>query len=460
MITLLYENKELPLYEQIYLAIKKEIQGGTLREKQKLPSKRNLAKELGVSVNTVDFAYSQLSSEGYIETVPKSGCYVKKIDRLQHIELESKPLALEHKGLGYEVDFSPSDVDKEHFPYCAWRKILKQSFDEMDDDILKSPPLQGDFALREAIAEYLRQSRSIECDSEQIIIGTGTSSLLRCICGIMEKDRIIATENPVYNDAYRIFQGMGRQCVPIYTANDEDVVKDLENSRAGAFYVTPSHQFPLGFSMPVSTRMSLLNWAGKGRYIIEDDYDSEFRYTGRPLPPIKSMDKYGKVVYIGTFSKCIAPSLKISYALLPSELFKKYQKSGGVYISASSRLEQKVLCAFIKEGHFERHINKMRNLYGKKRNLLVSLLSKYKDIEIKGENAGHHILIGLKGLSEQKMITLAEKSGVKVYPVSDYFIGDIKNRYKSCVLLGYGALGMSDIEKGVENLARAWGIGY
>jgi len=449
----------MTLYEQIYLSIKKDIQSGLLKSGQKLPSKRRHAFDLGVSINTVDAAYSQLQSEGYIIMRPKSGCYVAKLDPLQHIELTHEHTEQKNHDFAYDIDFSPSDVDTENFPYALWRKLLRQNFDEIDPFLLKSPDYQGDIALRTAICAYLSQSRNIEADPQYLVIGNSTAALLRCICGMLGNTHVLASENPVYNTAYSIFSAMGGSCISIDAVSTSKLVKNLEDSNADIFYVTPSHQFPLGHSLPLATRIELLNWAAKDdRYIIEDDYDSEFRYSSKPLLPIRSMDKNGKVIYIGTFSKSISPSLKLSYALLPPSLMKIFREKGRLYLSSVSRLEQNVVHSFMSGGYFERHLNRMRNIYRKKRQHLVSLLSQHKQVEILGENAGHHILIRIKGLSESQMVALAKGEKIRVYPVSSYFIGGVEAKYESSVLLGYGALSEKQIGEGVARLMKVWGV--
>lgn len=449
----------MTLYEQIYKSIKKDIQSGLLKSGQKLTSKRQLAYDLGVSINTVDAAYSQLQSEGYIIMRPKSGCYVAQLDPLQHIELESEHSEAKNHDFSYDIDFSPSDVDTENFPYALWRKLLRQSFDEIDPFLLKSPDSQGDLALRNSICAYLSQSRNIEADPAHLIIGNSTAALLRCICGMLGSTHTLASENPVYNTAYSIFSAMGGSCISIDAVSPSQLMQNLSKSDADIFYVTPSHQFPLGHSLPLATRIELLNWAAKDdRYIIEDDYDSEFRYSSRPLLPIRSMDKNGKVIYIGTLSKAIAPSVRISYALLPPSLMKLFREKGRLYLSSVSRLEQNVVHSFMSGGSFERHLNRMRNIYCKKRQLLVSLLSQHKDVEILGENAGHHILIRIGGMSEDQLVTLAQQEKIKVYPVSSYFIGDVSQKYSSSVLLGYGALSEKQIDEGVKRLVKAWNV--
>ena len=438
------------LYSKIYQSMKWDIQQGYLAPGAKLPSKRKLAEDLGISVNTVATAYNQLAAEGYIEIRPQSGCYVCHIGELVQLTGHASPPQPKNSATTYAIDCSPAYIDHAHFPFNIWRRLLKQCFDELDLDLLKSPPAFGLPELRNHIALYLHQSRGIPCSGEQIIVGSSTASLLRTLSEVFAKDKVLATENPVYNQAMEIFEKSGHQTASIDI--EADIVAQLEAHSAHVLYVTPSHQFPLGFSMPVSRRVALLNWAVEGgHYLIEDDYDSEFRYTGKPLPPIRSMDTTGRVIYMGTFSRSVAPALKISYALVPAHILENVRMT-----SAVSRLEQKTLSAFMQQGHFESHINKMRKLYGKKRVLLSQLLRQYGKITIMGENAGLNLLISVKGKTQDQLITLAAQVGIRVYPISQYFLGGVGAKYRNCVLLGYGPLSTEQIEQAVPLLAKAW----
>lgn len=432
------------LWEQLYGSLKDDIQNGVYGKDSRLPSRRAMAAKLGVSVNTVASAYGRLEDEGYIEARARSGYYVRGMETLIRLDIEPARPEPEKEGQ-YEADFSPYQVDPEGFPYALWRKLLRQSFDESDPELLLPEPPKGDAALRKAVCAYLGQSRSIDCEPGSVIVGAGTGSLLRMLCGLLPEGTI-ATENPVYGSANMIFRAMGRETRAL------DDLEALGEADARAVYVTPSHQFPLGYSLPASERVALLNWAagGGGRYIIEDDYDSEFRYSGRPLPPIKSLDRYGRVIYIGTFSKSIAPSLKISYAVLPGELIEKFD---GTYLSSVSRLEQKTLAAFINGGYFESHLNRMRSVYSRKRRLLAEI---FGDCEIFGENAGHHIIVRIPGKSESELVASAERNRIKVYPISAYFMGGVPEKYSGCVMLGYGALSEKEIARSGGRLRALW----
>ena len=449
-----------PLYLQIYQQIKKQIRSGTLSENERLPSKRQLASQLSISVNTVSAAYSQLVSEGFLLSKPQSGFYVCHLDELiQNNTVEEKqPILIKpEKPL---IDFAINDVARDKFPFQAWRKTMTKCFNEYDPDLLASAPPQGDYKLRQAIAKYLYQARSVNCTAEQIIIGAGNDNLLQMLSYILDSACIIGMENPVYHKALHFFQRMGHE-VHSFSMDEYGLrVEPLMQYDNIAVYITPSHQFPLGITMPVSRRIELLNWSQEGdnRYIIEDDYDSEFRYNSRPVPALQSLDRNGRVIYLGTFSKSIAPALRISYMVLPMPLLKIYLKQYIYFQSAVSRFDQLVLREFIISGHFETHLNKMRKLYRTRCQELVSELSVFGDtLTISSERAGLYLPVQLNnGLTETEMCLRAKKVGVKVYPISPYFAGKVPREHQSKVLLGFGALNYDQIKKGVLLLKDAW----
>lgn len=453
-----------PLYEQIYEFLKNEIRKGTLKYGEKLPSKRKLASENSVSVNTVDTAYSQLVAEGYIDPKPKKGFFVCEIDEYLGDSFEKagfKNPSVPDMDNKIKIDFSSNAIDPSIFPYNTLRKIFKTIFNEYDENLLKKPPIQGDKDLRKALVKLLNETRGVNCNENQIIIGGGTDNLLQVLSFLWGRNKTIAFENPVYLRAYKIFQRTGNTPIPIEIDEKGIRIEPLEKLKDCGIYVTPSHQFPLGMSMPIDRRIRLLNFANKNdnTYIIEDDYDSEFRYNEKPLPSLQSIDKNGKVIYIGTFSKSIAPSIRISYMVLPEALLKDYLKVMEEITSPISGLEQKMIARFITEGYFEKYINKMRKIYKEKRIFLMETLKTLGNaITVRGDNAGHHLLIQLKtGLSEEKMIEKAIENGVRVYPISPYFIEGMIPKYENSVLVGYPALTFKEIEKGVDLLKKAWG---
>ncbi len=460
------------LYVQIYQQIKQQIRSGSLPEHYRLPSKRQLAAQLHISVNTVSAAYSQLVSEGFLLSKPQRGFFVCPLDELiQHqseslesdsIEETSVPAAFSSSpaSSAIAIDFSINDVARDKFPFQVWRKAMNKCFNEYDPNLLTNTPPQGDEQLRQAIARYVYQARGVNCTAEQVIIGAGNENLLQMLSYILDSSCTIGMENPVYHKAMRFFQRMGHRVLSFPVDEQGLQVAPLKSLDNIAVYVTPSHQFPLGITMPVSRRIKLLNWSQEGtnRYIIEDDYDSEFRYHSRPIPALQSLDHNSLVIYLGTFSKSIAPSLRISYMVLPLPLLKQYLDQYLLFQSAVSRFEQKVLHEFIVSGHFETHLNKMRKLYRTRGQELIQALTVFGDqLQIFGEGAGLYLTVQLKnGLTETAMCRRAMENGVKVYPISPYFSGTVPPEHQSKVLLGFGSLTAEQMQQGVALLREAW----
>ncbi|MSS63335.1 MocR-like pyridoxine biosynthesis transcription factor PdxR [Velocimicrobium porci] len=453
---LLDSNSPVSLYEQIYHYLKQEIQTGRLSCGTKLPSTRNLASHLSVSRNTVDMAYGQLLSEGYIESFPKRGYFVNEIKCLTQIcsannQKNAKPML---DSSMYQYDFSPFAVDLAHFPYHTWRQLSKNCFKE-DTDLFLLGENQGDDALRDAIASYLHQSRAVHCSKEQIIVGAGVDYLLKLLSSILGPNQNIAMENPTYKRAYQIFQESGYTITPIPLDESGMKVSELNTTNCNISYVTPSHQYPLGIIMPIKRRMELLEWAysNQDHYIIEDDHDSEFRYKGKPIPSLQGIDLKEKVIYIGTFSKAIAPAIRVGYIVLPQKLLQRYREKVGFYSCTVSRIDQAIITEFITNGYFERHLNRMRKIYKMKHDLLLSYLKPYKSkLRIYGENAGLHLVVELNTKeSEQEILNKAKQNQIKLYGLSEHFIV-IPPDYKPTFLIGYANLPETDIKDGIKKL--------
>ena len=320
-----------PLYEQIYNYIKGDIQCGKIEARQKLPSTRALASFLQVSRSTVDLAYEQLLSEGYIESAPYRGYFVCEIDALYRSNPfgQAQPVKEPKKEAeSYRYDFSPNGIDLAHFPFNTWRKITRNTLIDDKKEMFQLGDPRGDESFREALCEYLYQSRGVKCSPEQVIIGAGNDYLLMLLSRFLGTDYLVAMENPTYKQAYRIFESMGFGVTTVNMDKSGMDVQKLQESRAQIAYVMPSHQYPLGVVMPMKRRMELLEWAdgGDSRYIIEDDYDSEFRYVGKPIPALQGNDTKGRVIYIGTLSKSIAPAIRVSYMVLPERLLEAYEQ--------------------------------------------------------------------------------------------------------------------------------------
>lgn len=466
-----------PIYEQIYKYIREEITNGNIACGTKLPSSRGMAAHLEVSRNTVDMAYGQLLSEGYIESSPKRGYYVCALDALyaEGIEVLQKEEGeqgelLERAGesktveqtMQYVVDFSPSGVDMTCFPYGKWRKLMKECLIDDKKELFLAGNHQGELSLRRAVQNYLHQSRGVSCDISQIIIGAGSDYMLLLLTRILGEGQKAAIENPGYRQAYTILNSVGYPVVPIAVDEQGIQVEALEASGANLVYVTPSHQFPLGTVLSASRRQALLAWAQKeeNRYIIEDDYDSEFRYFGKPIPALQSQDPFGKVIYIGTLSKAIAPGIRISYMVLPKILLQQYVDNAGFYYSTVSRIDQQVLGQFFLQGHFERHLNRMRKIYRAKHDVLLNAIkSTNLPVEVVGDSAGLHVLLrfpNCESEQEEWLISQAAQCGVKVYGLSEYDI--FQNGWLPCptLILGFAKLTEKEIIEGVNLLQKAW----
>lgn len=459
-------NKHLdePIYEQLYNHIKKEILRGNYDANTKLPSKRELSTYLQCSQNTVQNAYHQLIAEGYIFSKPRSGFYVSEIDGI--IDLEE--VVGDEYGVSKAIskqkyNFSHQGVDFDSFPFSQWQRVTREVITEEDKEILESGHPQGDPNLRKSISKYLHQSRGVNCSPNQVIISSGTEYLLQLLIQLFNKDWIYALENPGYEKLSLIFKRNHANYKAIPLDKKGMVPKELEESKANIACITPSHQFPTGCIMPISRRIQLLNWANEeiGRYIIEDDYDSEFKYSGKPIPSLQSLDTDGKVIYLGTFSKSLTPALRISYMVLPEKLLKIYKKKLNFYICPVSNFQQKTLCKFINDGYFGRHLNKMRNVYKRKREMLVLEVKKQlPDVEILGAKVGLHILIRIKnGMSEEELVGRARDEGIEIYGLSKYYIDKPAKPTEPMLLLGFATLEKKEIPEAIKLLSNAWAVG-
>lgn len=453
------------LYEQLYEYIREEIRTGSLLPDERLPSARFLSDSLQVSRTTVDMAYGQLVAEGYLTAKPKSGYFVSATEGLYDTgmasaEEKARPTPKEQES-AFRYDFSPTAIDMTHFPYATWKKITKNILVDAKSQMFALGEPQGDEELRTTICRYLHGSRGVNCDPEQIIVGAGNDFLLLLLEKLLGRHVPVAMENPTYMRAYRIFQSFAYP-ISLVPMDEKGIrVDKLRESGAQAAYVMPSRQYPTGISMPIGRRMELLGWAaeGKGRYLIEDDYDSEFRYKGRPLPSLQASDSQGRVIYLGTFSKAIAPAIRVSYMVLPYPLLGKYRSECSFISSTVSRIDQTILNEFIRDGYFERYLNKMRKVYRIKHDLLLGELKGWEtDFSVSGENAGLHILLTDKrGRDEDSLVRAAAAEDVKVYGMSAFRLtGDALEAGPATLILGYGSLSETEIREGIERLKKAW----
>ncbi len=463
----LQTNSGICLYEQIYQHIKKEIMDGRLLEGERLPSTRSLAEYLQVARSTVDYAYGQLSDEGYIESRPYRGYFVCPMEEVfgatgnRQIQEEKEEPCRE----AVAYDFSPYAIDMSGFPFSVWKKITKNILTDANSELFSKGEVQGDYQLRQTISRYLHSSRGVNCRPEQIIVGAGNDYLLMLLEKILGRHVRVAMEYPTYGRSCRIFQSFAYDIVTVDGDENGMQVKQLEKQNVNAVYVMPSHQFPSGTVMPIGRRLELLKWAysGADRYVIEDDYDSEFRYRGKPIPALQASDEHGRVIYLGSFSKAIAPAIRVSFMVLPEPLLERYKRTCSFYSCTVSRIDQSILNEFISAGYFERHLNKMRKIYRGKHELLLECLRPFQDkFTVSGENAGLHLLLTSVGkISEAELIHSAAEEGVKVYGLMDSMKEietdkSIELKMPGTVLLGFGAMSHEQIEEGVRRLAKVW----
>ena len=450
----LHKQQNKPLYEQLYIELREAIISGQLAVGTKLPSKRQLADFLNISQTTIEFAYNQLLAEGYIQSKPRIGFFVEAVDELPYAEQLAPEISVPTTQT-YAYDFSPANIDVESFPFTVWRKIAKDVIDESSKHLLQAGHPQGEYELRAQIARYLLESRGISCDAEQIVIGSGTEQLLPMILRLIDPQAMIALENPGYSPLPR--EDMKHRIIPIDVDEDGLIVEKLEKTNARLVYVTPSHQFPTGAVLSASRRAQLLKWATThNNYIIEDDYDSEFRYIGKPIPAMLGLNKGANVIYMSTFSKSLMPSLRVAYFVLPKSLLEVYKKTFSYYSATVPRFDQHILAQFMQQGHFSKHLNRMRKTYRKKHDKLIEVLqTKYPDVRITGQLAGMHICISFaSNYSETELTQKALQANIRIQPLSNYLVNVTKEQ--PTFILGFGGIDTEQIEQAVDALMHAF----
>ena len=448
------------LYEYLYKCIKNDILQGNIKSGEKLPSKRSFAKNLGISIITVENAYGQLIAEGYIYSMPKRGFYVT--DFKKAIEIEKKNITKEMVPLtggdsGYLADFSSNQTQSELFPFTIWTKMVREVLNENQMQLMTNPPCGGILFLRKAIATYLKEFRGMTVLPEQIIVGAGTEYLYGLLIQLFGKDKIYAVENPGYRKIPQIYKSWQVPCEYIDMDGDGVKVSELEEKKADILHISPSHHYPTGIVMPISRRYELLGWASRGekRYIIEDDYDSELRLSGQPIPTLQSIDVSDKVIYMNTFSKSLASTIRISYMVLPKPLMEEFNSKLNYLSCTVSTFEQYTLAEFINQGYFERHINRMRNNYKKLRQQLLKALTSHPDherIKILQQSSGLYFLLQIDtNLSDRDLQARLRQKGLMLQPLQHYY----QNRQAApehTFVVNYSSIASTDIHQIVDAL--------
>ncbi|WP_214794118.1 MULTISPECIES: PLP-dependent aminotransferase family protein [unclassified Exiguobacterium] len=451
-------DSSVPLYEQLYLHIRQAIVDDTLTTGTKLPSKRKLGEFLDVSQTTVELAYAQLLAEGYIESLPRKGFYVLPQEELYVRRGSSviEPLPVKKT---YDFDLYPSQIDTTAFPFERWRRHLKQVVSEEHHDLLSLGSVQGDFVLRQEIATYLYHSRGVHCSPEQIVVGSGTEQLLPQLLELLPDTTTFGIEDPGYPLTRQLFAHQRRTFIPIPIDESGVRVDLVEQAAIDALYVTPAHQFPTGTILSVSRRQRLLNWASERQtYVIEDDYDSEFRYSGKPIPSLQSMDQNERVIYLSTFSKSLMPSLRIGYMVLPPPLLNRYRERYRHFTCSVPRFEQHTLAEFMATGDFEKHLNRMRKTYRRKLEIIIAAFKPYEPIvSITGASAGLHVVLSVQTTkSSEELKRLAEAASIRINAMTDYRINSSDTVPQ--LLFGFAALSEEVLPAAVSALMSCWNI--
>lgn len=446
---------DAPLYDQLYRHIAGAIRSGALSPGARLPSKRRMCALAGVSMSTVETAYSLLAAEGYVLSRPRSGYVCADLLPPAPAVPAHPPETAPAPAPKWAYDCSTSAVDVSVFPFSSWARITKEAVYENPGLLQRGHP-QGDGPLRAALAQLLSQYRGVRCSPDQVVVGAGADHLLSLLLQLLPEQRAVALEDPGYPAAYAAAALHGREALPIPVDGEGMVPEALDASGAGLAYVTPSHQFPLGVSMPAGRRSRLLHWAAsaQNRWLIEDYYDSEFRWSSRPIPALQGMDRAGRVVYLGTFSRSIAPAIRAAYLILPPGLLERYRHTFSHGACAVSRFEQESLRRFLVQGLYGRHLRRTGNLYRKKCALFAGALADIPGAEISGAEAGLHFLLTLPRYTEEELVERAAARSVRVHPLSRYCHAAPPR--PSTVVLGFAGLTMEELAQAAALLRKAW----
>ena len=443
-------NSRTTLTEQLYTALRGDMERGSIRPGERMPSKRELAAHLNISTATVEAAYARLISEGRCESRPRSGIYAlsQPFAAAETQRTEKPPV---------RWNFGTGAADAGHFPYATWARLMREVLSEQSTTLLLSGDPQGDAALRREIAGYLHRMRGVDVSPDAIVLGSGTEVLVSALVSLIGRERLFAVEDPGYSRVRRILVASGARIVPTPLCDGAIDIRSLYAGGAGAAYVTPTHQFPTGEEMQTGQREALLRWAREtGGYILEDDYDSEFRFSGVNASALRAMEGGGQVVYMNTFSRTLAPGLRLSFMVLPMELVPRYRAMHAACTVPG--FEQETLRKFIAGGYLERHIARMRVVYRARLQTLTDTAKKLELGEVAPCGAGLHVLLKAGGRAAAgELIPLAERAGVHLTRLCDYAVMQGTGEANRVVLLGFSGMDEEAIRQGLEALKKAWG---
>ena len=463
-----------PLYRQLYRGLRNAILDGTLPNGQKLPSTREIAEQLDVSRTAALMAYEHLLAEGFATGRPGSGTYVSKaVQSPGDMTVRPSPrVPLSRFGAAaaraarkiqlpsqasrpHRYDFAFGISDIEIFPFQAWRRILQRCARQTRVTQLDYASAAGTVSLRDAICSHLRRSRAVACDPEQVIVVNGSQQALDLIARVfIEPGDTVAIEDPSYQGAREALRVAGARLVPVPV--DRDGLDCLRlPSRARLAFVTPSHQFPTGAILPMARRFALLSWAKRARaLIVEDDYDGEFHYQGQPIESLEGLDREGRVIYVGTFSRTIFSALRIGYLIAPKALVATLAAAKWLCDRHTATLEQETLAEFISSGLYERYLRRVRRRNARRREVLLDSIARFigDRAEVSGDGAGAHVVLWPKRrVSEQRIISEARARGILIYGIAPYHMTRPR---RAGLVLGYSRLQESEIREGIRRLSE------
>ena len=441
-----------PLYEQLYRALKADILLGALPGGSRLPSGRALAEHLGLSRVTVETAYAQLLAEGYLTSRPRAGYFVEQLT-----PQELPPRVSEPEAQPPEPETAQSR-SAQLFPFSVWARLMRGVLLDRRQELLRPAPDAGLPALRQAVAAELYRQRGVHVSPEQVYIGAGAEYFYNLLIQFFGHGRVYALENPGHRKIARVYQANQVAVRPIGMDADGVIPELLEQSGAEVLHISPSHHYPTGTVTPITRRQALMRWltAQPGRYLIEDDYDSEFRFSGLPIPTIQSMDRSGREIYMNTFSRTISPSLRISYMILPRTLLPQWQAAMGFYSCTVPSFEQMTLTRFLAEGYFEKHLSRMKKHYRAVRAQLFSVLhtpQAVRQCAVHDTDAGLHLVLELKNAPEPEALrALLRQSGLPDALLSDFFLDAPSPQAQKSIVLGYADAEPAQLEAALTAL--------
>jgi GntR family transcriptional regulator/MocR family aminotransferase len=446
-------NKK-PTYVKIYEQFKEMINEGIYKEGDKLPSKRKLADSFKVSPLTIEAAYTQLIAEGYVYAIEKKGYFIdKQIELLRPKQSDENNQIIKKETIKYPYEFKTNVVDTSLFPHATWGKLSREVLSEQRYEMLNEVEPKGLSLLRNEIKRYLEIYRGIHVDIEQIILGSGSTALINMLVEIIGRKKHYAVEDPGYDRIYQVLKGNDVK-ISLVPLDDYGLsVSALYQTKADIVHITPSHQFPMGIVMPIQRRSELLNWATETKgYIIEDDYDSEFRFVGKPIPALFSLDQNDRIIYMNTFTKTLAPSFRIGYLVLPKHLIGVYEQMSSYQGCTVPNFEQYILYQFMKKGYFERHINRMRNHYRQKIEMIADLIKNYPSLKMRGHESGLHFIIEvLKKMDSKALFDQLNEVGILIRGIQ-FYSKQTRHDLYPLLVTGYSGIPMVDVKQSFKKL--------